>query len=301
MDSDKNIDDKPENLKYIKTNTFGENNIPKCLEDVHKNCLNDYNNMKLKNYDLTVVEKNLHLLNNIFEKLYSSEYSGKTFNHLLVKLIAILRGKKLGKDFENITKNKEIKINIDMSLNSLKRNLDSIINYLNKDERKNLIDNLNIIKHEKCDVYCKKNDECKNKCNTSLNRFDILIIIIKIYENLKNKLSNEELKKILTKEIYEIQELTTELGKLIESKKDKSEIEKYKNEIKKYENKIEKYIPEIYNLKMESKSQIEGIIETLINIESLKQNYLGVLSKNTQEFYKNCIEANSQNCTDSIK
>jgi len=284
MDSDKNIDAKLENLKYIKTNTSGENNIPKCLEDIHKNCFNDYKNMKSQEYDLTIIEKNLHLLNNIFEKLYSAEYSGKTFNPFFVRFIAMLRGKTLSEGFKNITKNKEIKFDIDMSLKSLKQNLDSIINYLNKDEKEKLKNDIDSIKSIKCEKYCENNNECKDKCE-SFNRFDILIIIIKIYENLKSKLSNEELKKTLTKEIYEIQELTTELGKLIKSKKDKSEIEKYIPE-------IEKYIPEIYNLKMESKLQIESIINTLMSIETFKQNYLGVLSKDTQEFYKNCINAN---------
>ena len=370
MDSDKNIDAKLENLKYIKTNLLGENNIPKCLEDIHKNCLNDYNNMKLKNYDLTIVEKNLHLLNNIFEKLDSAEYSGKTLNPFFVRFITMLQGKNLSESFKTFTKNKEIKLDIDVSLKSLKQNLDSIINYLDKDEKEKLKNDIKSIKSKKCEKYCENKIECKDKCDKSLNRFDILITIIKIYENLKDKLNNEKLKETLTKEIYEIQELTTELdelkksgkdkneikkykreiekykreitkiqklikelGELKESGKDKSEIEKYENdfdeykneiekyeseikkyeseikkyeseikkyesEIKKYESEIEKYIPEIYNSEIEIKSQIDTIIKNLETKKGLKQNYLGELSK---DFYKNCINTNSQNCTDNIK
>ena len=294
MDSDKNIDAKLENLKYIKTNLLGENNIPKCLEDIHKNCLNDYNNMKLKNYDLTIVEKNLHLLNNIFEKLDSAEYSGKTLNPFFVRFITMLQGKNLSESFKTFTKNKEIKLDIDVSLKSLKQNLDSIINYLDKDEKEKLKNDIKSIKSKKCEKYCESKIECKDKCDKSLNRFDILITIIKIYENLKDKLNNEKLKETLTKEIYEIQELKDKI-------KDKLNENKIKD-IKFYTNEISKYTSEQSELKMESKKDIESVITTLDKIMKSKQDYLNGLNK-PDIFYNNCIGIinSSHQCVNDIK
>ena len=181
MDLYKTINSELENLKYIKTNIFGENNIPKCLENIYENCLDDYNNIKLKNYNLSIVEKNLHLLNEIFKKLHSAEYSGKTFNPVLVKLFALLKGKKIDASFEEMTKNKDIKIDINMSLKGLVVNLNNIINYLDQNEKNMLKESLKKIKGEKCDTYC-KNVDCKDKCDKELNRFDILINDIKIYK-----------------------------------------------------------------------------------------------------------------------
>ena len=75
-------------------------------------------------------------------------------------------------------------------------------------------------------------------------------------------------------------------------------------EKKDIKNKIYKYFPDIVNLGMESKSQIQGIIKILEEIIISKKNYKESIEKQNQNNYKKCIEiinSSSKECIDKIK
>jgi len=293
MDSNKNIEKKLEDLKYIKTNRlFGEKNIPKCLENIHENCKNDYNNIKLQNYNITRIEENLYLLNKIFDKLYTAYYSGQTFHPKFVKLLLFFKGKDY-KTFGKATENQKIKSDINMSLKTEMNTLNRIINYLDKNEKNELIHNL---KNEKCNMYCEKNNDCINSCNANLNRFDILINIIKIYEKIKDKLDNKNLIEKLYDEISEIKEIINKT----ENKPTKDSDDKLttdnevtnekKNEMTKTDiDIILKYLPGPYEFPIKSKQHLKDIITKLNEVIESKKKYINIIEKK-DNVYNNCIK-----------
>lgn len=291
MDSNKNIEKKLEDLKYIKTNRlFGEKNIPKCLENIHENCKNDYNNIKLQNYNITRIEENLYLLNKIFDKLYTAYYSGKTFHPKFVKLLLFFKGKDY-KTFGKATENQKIKSDINMSLKTEMNSLNRIINYLDKNEKNELIHNL---KNEKCNMFCEKNNDCINSCNNNLNRFDILINIIKIYEKIKDKLDNKNLIEKLYDEISEIEEIINKTDIAVTN--EKNEITKADLDV------ILKYLPGPYEFPIKSKQNLKDIISKLKDVIDSKQKYINILGEQ-DNVYNNCIKTieSSSQCINDIK
>jgi hypothetical protein len=82
--------------------------------------------------------------------------------------------------------------NVEEESDKIKRSLQDFINYLHKDDKDKILGEIKLKKHIKCTNICSekysKFTGCEDHCKKEYNRFDILLSMIDIYKNIKEKL-----------------------------------------------------------------------------------------------------------------
>jgi hypothetical protein len=276
-------EEKEEEIYKNITNIFEiRKNIPECLKNIYKKCSIS---LKLSDeYDISVVEKNLNKLNKIYEDLLKSKEISVSplysqFHGLFTK------GKWL--KVSNELKDEKIEYKIESS-DKLKKyiyHIENILEYLNKNNKellKKILENIKNIKDEKCIKYCEnKDDNCNENCKKNINRFQLLVSIIIVYQLLNEKIKYEELKKSLQDEIYELETLLNEKDKLKNQDFKVNMFNKYKDSID-YINKNKKESEKIILTKL-NYTIFENILEN-------KKKYLQyIMSMGSNYYYNNCI------------
>ena len=258
-----------DNLSYINYNIIGRGDIPNCLININNNCRSKYNNI----YNLDIIERYLDKLNEIMNILKTDILSKGGLN-------IISKTRTLFSSTESNFKGDKNK----MEISSLNSTIGGIYKFLDSEEKDKVKINIRNNKNKRCEIYCNNNNNCFEKCNNKVNRYDILLSLIEVYKEIKNKLDNQKLK----------DKINIIINKLIEDIKYLSTI-KEQSELKKNFKKIDD-IAKYHNYKEEIKD-----IEMLQNFDI----FLNKMKDEITEYnynYTNCISAINKypKCEDNV-